>query len=179
MTQHILPVAGTVAQLAQQTDQLMVKAVHADFQRCSLAFLLDDRLHFLFGLLDHFLDSGRMNAPVHNELLQRNPGDLTANRIEAGDDNRLRRVINDEIHSGHGLQRADVPTLAADDPPLHLIAGQLDHGNRSLRHMIGCASLNGADHVLSGPFLRFLLGFCLDLLDHHGRVVSYSIFNSF
>ena len=52
-----------------------------------------------------------MDASVLDQLLQGDAGDLPADRVEAGDGNGLRRVVNDQVHAGHGLQRADVAAL--------------------------------------------------------------------
>ena len=41
-----------------------------------------------------------MNPPVADELRQGNPGDLAANGIEAGQDDRLGGVVDDEIDAG-------------------------------------------------------------------------------
>ena len=43
-----------------------------------------------FGLGDDFLDPRGMNAPVGDQLVQRQPGDLAAHRVEAADDHHAR-----------------------------------------------------------------------------------------
>jgi hypothetical protein len=39
----------------------------------------------------------RMDASVGNELLERESRDLAADRIEAGDDHGVRRVVDDDV----------------------------------------------------------------------------------
>ena len=73
------------------------------------------------GGLEHLLDAVRVDPPVQHQLLQREPAHLAAHRIEARQQHRLRRVIDDQIDAGDGLEGADVATLAADDAALHLV----------------------------------------------------------
>ena len=54
-------------------------------------------VHLPLGLLHHFLNAGGVDAPVLNELLQGNPGNFPADRVEAGDGDGLRRVVDNQI----------------------------------------------------------------------------------
>ena len=65
-----------------------------------------------------------MDAAVGDELGERDPGDLAADRVEARDDDGLGRVVDDQVDAGRLLEGADVAALAADDPALHLVAGR-------------------------------------------------------
>ena len=56
--------------------------------------------------------------------------DLAPHRIEAGEDHRLGRVVDDDVDAGDDLERADVAALAADDPALHVVARQVDDRHR-------------------------------------------------
>jgi hypothetical protein len=57
-----------------------------------------------------------VDAPVLQQLLERHAGDLAADAVEAGEDHRVGRVVDDEVDPGEVLERADVAALAADDP---------------------------------------------------------------
>ena len=59
-------------------------------------------------------------------LVEGHPGDLAADRVEAGEDHRLGRVVDDQVDAGRLLEGADVAALAADDPALHLVRRQVD-----------------------------------------------------
>ena len=59
--------------------------------------------------------------------------DLAADRVEAGQQHRLGGVVDDQVDAGHRLERADVAALAADDPALHLVAGQVQHADHATR----------------------------------------------
>ena len=48
-------------------------------------------------------------------------------------DDRMRGVVDDEVHTGQMLERADVASLAADDATLHVVGGELDDAARSSR----------------------------------------------
>src|SRR3990170_2317072 len=80
--QQVLPVRVTEAQPAEELDLLRVQAVHAGFERGPLHLLADALLDLALGLLYHLLDAGGMDAPVGDELLQRDLGDLATDGIE-------------------------------------------------------------------------------------------------
>ena len=135
---------------------------------CSPGFL--DRLLDLFlGLLHFFLDAARVDAAVLDQPAQRQPGHLAAHRIEAGDDHRLRRIVDDQVDAGRLLDRPDVAALAADDAPLHLVVGQRHAGYRRLRHVVGSQALDrpGDDLARPGVGLRLHLGLDLANLARH------------
>ena len=98
--QHILTIACAVTHASEQLDQLRMQTVHAGFENCAFAFLLDDLILFAAALFDHFFDARRMDADVNDELLQRQTGNFAANRVETGQSNRLRRIVDDEIDTG-------------------------------------------------------------------------------
>ena len=83
--------------------------------RCAL--LLDDALDLATRLRHHLLDARRVDAPIQDELGQRVARDLAADGIEAGEDDSLWRVVDDEVYAGRAFQRADVAPLAPDDAP--------------------------------------------------------------
>ena len=82
-------------------------------------------------------------------------------------------VVDDQIHAGDGLQGADVAALTADDPALHLVVGQVDHGNRRLGGVVGGAALDGGGDDLSALLLRLVLELLLDLLDLLGGLMAH------
>jgi hypothetical protein len=90
-----------------------------------LAQLLDLRLAALVGVLDPL----RVDAAVGDETFQSKPADLAPHRVEAGEQHRLGRVVDDEVDAGHRLEGADVTALTADDAALHLVAGQVQDRN--------------------------------------------------
>ena len=172
MLQHVLTVAVAVLQPTQQLHQLRMKAVHVGAQARLLAFFADALLHFLAGFGHHLLDPGRMNAPVGDELFQGDAGDFPPHRIEAGQDHRFGRVVDDQVDAGLRLQRADVAAFPSDDAPLHVVAGQADHGNGRFGHVVRGTALNGQADDVAGPLVRFFFGLLLQLADHDRHVVA-------
>ena len=123
------------------------------------AFLADLVVGLVLHLLDDFLDARRMDAAVGDEPLDRLLGDLAAVGIEAGEDDRAGRVVDDQIDAGGELEGADVPALAPDDPPFQIVARQIDDRDGRLDRMLGAAPLNRLGDVLlrlvNGRFARF------------------------
>ena len=142
MLQCILAIACPELHLAQQPDQFGMDAMHAYLKRGGLSLLLNHDLHFFLRLLHHLLDPGGMDASIYDQLFQRDPGHLPADGVESRQDHRFRRIVDDQIDAGHGLQGADVAPLPSDDPSLHLIVWQLYDGNRGLRDMVCSTSLD-------------------------------------
>src|SRR5215213_8238056 len=83
-----------------------------------------DQLHvqLVTNLENHFFDSTGMNPAVDDQRLQGASGHFSPNRIEAGNDHRVRGVVDDDVHAGGGFERPDVPSFATDDAAFHLIA---------------------------------------------------------
>ena len=171
MVQHVLAIAGAVAHAAQQLDQLMMDAVHVGLEDRLLAGLADLVVDLAAGLLDHFLDARGMDAPVSDQLFQRDARNLAADRVKRGDDHGLGRVVDDQVDARRRLQRADIAALAADDAALHVLIGQGDHGDRRLRDMVGGAALNRHRDDVARLLLGLVLGVLLDLAHEHTRVV--------
>ena len=165
VVEHVLAIAGAVVLAAQQLDQFRVQAVDVGLEHGALALGADGGVHLPLGLLHHLLDAGGVDAAVQDELFQGQPGDLPAHRVKAGHGDGLGGVVDDEVHAGHGLQRADVAALPADDAALHLVVGQGHHGYRRLGHMVGGAALDGQGDLLPGVGFGLVLVAGLDLLE--------------
>ena len=168
---NILAVARAVAQAAEDLDQLGVDAVDAGLEGSAFALALDDLLDLAAGLFDHFLNACRMDASVHDQLFERQTRDLAAYRVERGQGNRLRRVVDDEVYAGQRLERADIAALAADDAALHLIVGQRNDRDGRLGNVVSRAALDGGGDDLAGSLLALVLEPLVDLADLDGSVM--------
>ena len=153
--------------------------MNTSFQYRGFPFFLNHHFNFFLRLLNHLLDSCRMDTSIHNQLLQRNSSYFPSDRIKRRKDHCLRRIIYDKIHTCQCLKRSDVTPFTSDNSSFHLIIGELYHGNRRLCHMVGSTSLNGCYHIFPGFLVRFLFGPALHILDHHGRFMFYVIFYNF
>ena len=121
-------------------------------------FFLKVDVHLLLDLVDDLLDARRVDAPVGDQPLQGQPRDLPAIGIVGRDQHRLRRVVHDEVDAGVQLERADVTSLAPDDPSLHVVGGQVDDGHRGLDGVVGGQALDGGGQHFANAGRQILLG---------------------
>ena len=143
VAEHVLRVACAELEPSQVVQQLLVQAGHVRLLGGFLAQSANVLLHLLLGFLDDLLDPGGVNPAVLDQLLQRDLGDLAANAVEAGHDDHSGRVVDDHIHAGRLLECPDVPPFAADDPALHLVAGNVDRADGDLGGVRGGIALDG------------------------------------
>ena len=139
----VLAVRGAVSQPTDHPDELRVQPVHPDLEARPLALFLQVLLHLLLDLVHDLFDPGRVDPAVRDEALERQLGDLPSQGIVARDDDRLRRVVHDEVHAGRQLERADVPALAPDDAALHVVRGQVHDGHGGLHRVVRGERLDG------------------------------------
>ncbi len=140
-----------------------MQAVDANFEHGGFARFANRIVNFLLGFFDHLFDAGGMDASVENELFERNSRYFPAHRVKTGEDDRFRRVVNDEVNARRRFQRADVSALTADDAALHVVIGQRHDRNRGLGHMIRGATLNRKGYDVARALVRFFLGFAFDV----------------
>jgi len=110
-----------------------------------------------------------VDAAVQHKPLQGEPGDLATDRIEAGKQHRLRRVVDDEVDSGDGLEGPDIAALPADDAALHLVPGQMQHRDHGLAGLLGRHPLDGQRDDLARSLVAFGPGLVLDVPDDERR----------
>ena len=127
-----------------------MEIVQAELEGDRGAFLAHRLVGLVLHLLDDFFDARRVDAAVGNQPLDGLLGDLAAVGIEARQDDRARRVVDDQIDAGGELERADVAALAADDAALQIVARQIDHRDRGFDGVLGGAALDGFGDVLLG-----------------------------
>ena len=139
--------------------------MNADFENSGFSGLAHGGLDFFLCFLDHLLDPRGMDPAVGDQFLQGNAGHFPSDRIKSGQDDCLRRIVDDELHTRQLLQRADVPAFAADDAALHFVVRKLYNGNRSLGDAVRRASLDRADDILAGLLVRLISGLCFKILD--------------
>ena len=157
VVQNVLTIGRAVFLAAQELDELGVQVVDAGLKRGAFALDLDGVVDLAAGLFDHVFDAGGMDAAVGDELFERQPRDLAADRVERGDGNGLRRVVDDEVDAGDGLKRADVAALAADDAALHFVAGQRHHADGGLAAVVGSAAADGLTDQIACNVVAVLL----------------------
>ena len=119
--EQVLSVRRAVFHTTHHADQVGVQSVYAQINGGALADLHDFLLDVLANLVHHFLNAGRVDAAVGDQLVQAQAGHFTADRIKAAQDDGLRGVVHDDLNTGSGFQGADVASLAANDAALDVV----------------------------------------------------------
>src|SRR5207249_7180126 len=118
---------GAKPQDAQVADDLRVQPLQAELQDRRLPLLFDPLQDLLAGLGDDLFDPGRMDASIHDELVQRDPRNLAAHGVEPADDHGLGGVVDEELDPRGPLESAYVASLLAAAAGLRLAGWQREH----------------------------------------------------
>ncbi len=116
-------------------------------------------------LLVCLLDQGRVDSAVRDQPLERDPRDLPANAVEAGQHDGGRRLVDDHVDARQLFERADVPALTADDAALHLVRRQLHQASGRFARVLGGQPSGRDGQDVAGPPVALALGLVLDLAD--------------
>ena len=163
--EQVLSVGRAVFHFADEPDQLGVQSVYAQIDCRPLAGLDDLFLDLLLHLGYDLFDTRRVDASVGHELVQREPGDFAANGIEARQDDRFGRVVDDDLDAGGCLQRPDITAFAADNAALHLVAVDIEDRDRVFDRRLGGHALNRLHDDFLGLFAGGHLGLFHDFVD--------------
>src|SRR5207253_2461555 len=112
---------GNPVSLEQVRPDDGMRTLKTELQDRRLPLLFDPLQDLQAGLGDDLLDASRVNTAIHDELVQRDPRHLTADRVEAADDHGLGGVVDDQVDPRSLLESADVASLLADDAALQLV----------------------------------------------------------
>ncbi len=163
-------------QLAYHLGDLRVDAVDVGFF-AGVAAELDDLLFKFFeDLLGEFFDAGGVDAAVFEQSAEGLGGGGPADRIEAGNDHDAGGIVDHHVHTGGGLEGADVAALPADDPAFHGVVFDLDGVTGRFGRVFGSVALDRGERDFLGDLFGFLLGALGDLLDELAGLVSQLIF---
>ena len=94
---HVLPVTRPVFEPAEQLDKFGMDAEDADLEHRRFAVFLDLLIEFLSDLFHRFLDAGGMDAAVVDQLFKGEPGDFPADGVKTGENDDLRRIVDDGV----------------------------------------------------------------------------------
>ena len=149
MLENILSITGAILQPADQGNQVHVHTVGANIKGCLFTGLTNLHLKLFRYLGHHLFHPRRMDAAVGNKLGKCQAGHLSTDRIEPGQNNSLRGVINDDINAGCRFNGTNIAALPSNNTPLHLIIGQGYHGNRFIGDIVsGIAGYGQGKDVL-------------------------------
>jgi len=163
--EHVLAIARAIPQATHDLDELGMQLAAVRLEDRLLACLDDVLLELGLRLVIHLLDPGRVDATVLDQLSERDLGHLAADAVEGGENDRVRRVVDDDVDSGQALESANVTAFAADDPALHVVRGKLDHRDRRLGSVTRRHALQGIGDEVARASLRFQPGLLLELPD--------------
>src|SRR5918999_5285529 len=166
--EYVLTVRRSVAQAPEQRDQLGMHVRDAELDESVLARPHAQLLHLVLAAVVDLLDALGVDAPVEDEFFQREPADLAADRVKAAQQHGLGGVVDDEVDPRRRFERTDVPAFAADDEPLHLIAGEVQDRNHRLGRLLARHALDRQRHDLAGAFVALLPGLGFDLARDEG-----------
>ena len=111
-----------------------------------------------------------MNTSVGHELMECQSAYLTTYGVEGRDDDSLRRVIHDNLHTRSSLQRTDISSLTADDTCLDVVILYMENRNGAFCRSLRSHTLNGLDDDFLCLFVRLQTGIVHNLVDvRHSR----------
>ena len=110
-------------------------------------------------------------------MARRALGNLAPHRIEAGDGDGFRGVVNDDVDASRLLEGMDVAPVAPDDASFHLIRRQGNDRGGHLGDMLGGDALDGGGDDLACLAVALFPGFRLDLADDARHIVARVFFN--
>ena len=161
--QDVLPVARAEPQPSEHLDELLAELAAVRLEDRLRAGLVDLLLQLGLRLVVHLLDPGRVDPPVLDQLLERHLRDLATDPVERREHDRVRRVVHDHVDARQVLERPDVAALAADDPPLHVVARELDDRDGGLGRVAGGDPLERIGHERPRTSPRLRAGLLLHL----------------
>jgi hypothetical protein len=108
-----------------------------------LAGFEDGFVHFVGDLGDDLLDAGGMDPAVEDETLHGFAGDFAADGVEAGEDDGVGGVVDEDGDAGGGFEGADIAAFAADDAAFDVIALEGNGGGGGFEGVIAGVALDG------------------------------------
>ena len=161
--ENILSKGSAVTESAERLHDLGVKIMDPSVEGCLFASLLNPLLHESLRLLIHLLDAGGVNAAICDQVLESNASRLATNWLKAGEEHRLRRIVDYERNTRDLLEGANISTLATDDTAFEVIGRDVNRGYRDLTGLIGSTTLNGSGDDLASGLVRLGAGTLLAL----------------
>ncbi len=178
VAEHVLSERRPEVQAAEVLHEIRMERADPDLVDGGLASLLDRLVDLRARAAHRLFDARRVDAAVDEEPLEGPFRDLAPDGVEARHDHRLRRVVDDHVDAGQGLEGADVATLAADDAALHVVARKRDRGHRVLGGVLRGVTLQGDGDDRAGLLVRAFAGLDLVLADLAVRDVAHLLLDA-
>jgi hypothetical protein len=119
------------------------------------------------------------NAPIGDQLAQRHARNFAADRVEAADDDRFRRIIHHQVDAQRLLDSADVAPLPPDDAPLHFVGGQIDAADGELADVVAGDAFERHRDDLAGAAVGFFGGLRFHFADFASHILAGLLFDAF
>ena len=154
-----------------------MKTLHVGLVGHALALLPHDDLNFSLGFLHHLFNARGVDAPILQQLDQRDPRHLAAHGVVARKSNRFGGVIHNNVNPSELLEGPDVAALAPDDPPLEFFARQVHGRDRNFGDIVTGGPLNGEPDDFPGGLIGLFVGLLFDLADAPGGIITSLAFD--
>ena len=151
-----------------------MQAMDTEVNGSTLTRLDDFIVQLLLHLSYYFLNTGRVNTSVADQLVQCQTTGLTAYRVKAADDNGLRRIVNHDLNATGCFQGTDITTFTTDDTALDVVVVNMEHRYGILHGGLSSYTLDGLNDDFLGLGVGIQLGLVHNLVD-----VSLSIGTGF
>src|SRR5262245_33392514 len=106
-----------------------MEILNPNLESRGLTFFLQGIGHLFLDLFHHVLDPAWMDAAVGQQTLQCQPGNLTADRVKARNNDSFWRIVNNEVDTCGSFKGANITPFTTNDPAFHLLARQCDDRN--------------------------------------------------
>ena len=173
--EHVLPVTGAVFESSQKFDYFGVQTVYASVERGVLSRFL----HLVIQLAAHFFDSffyaRGVYSAVRHKAFYGEFRHFPSYGVERGNGHHVRRVVNDKVDARAVFYGADIPAHPADEPALHLVAGQLHRGYAYFGRVVHRATLYRLSHDVARALFRFVLCALFDFTRLFARVLAHFV----
>ncbi len=161
--EHVLTVRRAVVQRTDYRYELGVEVADADAVQGFTGGGFDALVDGDPAALERLFDPLGVDAPVGDQLLQRDPGSLTSHGVERGEQDASWGVVDQHVDARHLLERADVAALSADDAALHVLRREVDRGHHGCGGLVRREPLHRRDDDLGRLTLRGGSGLLLDV----------------
>ena len=159
MLQEVLTIRRTILHLTDDTNKFRMQAMDTKVDCGALTNLNHLVLQLFLHLGNNLLDACRVDATVCDELVESQATGLTTDGVKSRNDNSLRRIVNDDLHTAGCFQRTDVTALTTNHTALDIVVINMEHTDTIFYSRFRSNSLNGLDDNLL--CLRIGIEFCL------------------
>ena len=165
MLKQVLSIRTAVFHLTDYSYQFRMKSVYSQIAGSALTCFDNLIVKLLLYLLNHFLDTSRVNSSVGHKLMECQSAYLTSYWVKSTDYNSLRSVVYYNFNTGSCLQRPDVSSFATNDSSFHFIVVNMEDTDAVFYSSLSSYALYCLDYDLSGLCVCVKLGLVHNLVD--------------